>query len=405
MLPLTATFLATGYAPLAGAVMLIHLEIVQQLLPSLRFDGYFILADLIGVPDLFRRVGPTLRGLIPGQPKDPRVNDLKRSARVALTAWVLVVIPLIIFQLGLVILNGPSLVRTFIRSLNVQVQAAITQFGRPDVAAGLVTVISIVLLVLPMAGLSYILLRTALTTFRRTVIATRQRPALRYPVVAMVLLMAAGLAIHWGFLPLPGSGARPGPSAVGHITVQQPAAASVPSAPAPPPTPRPVPPPRRQAAVLTPVSAAGFDALVGLKGDPFNENSREAPYAIDGNPATAWQTQYYMGSPVFGGLKKGTGLILDMGKQVWLSSVTVTFGPMPGADVSIEVGNDNTVAVSTLSTFTTVAQADGIGGTYTFKTARSAKGRYVLIWFTKLPALGSGRFGAEIFNVVVRGGR
>jgi hypothetical protein len=27
----------------------------------------------------------------------------------------------------------------------------------------------------------------------------------------------------------------------------------------------------------------------------------------------------------------------------------------------------------------------------------------VLIWFTRLPLLGSGKFGAEIFNVVVRG--
>ena len=64
---LAGTYLATGYVPLAAAVMLIHLEIVQQLMPSLRLDGYFILADLIGVPDLFRRIRPTLRSLIPGR--------------------------------------------------------------------------------------------------------------------------------------------------------------------------------------------------------------------------------------------------------------------------------------------------------------------------------------------------
>jgi hypothetical protein len=29
----------------------------------------------------------------------------------------------------------------------------------------------------------------------------------------------------------------------------------------------------------------------------------------------------------------------------------------------------------------------------------------VLIWFTKLPSAGSGRFAAKIFNVVVRGSR
>ena len=53
--------------------------------------------------------------------------------------------------------------------------------------------------------------------------------------------------------------------------------------------------------------ASQADALVGLQGDRFDENTAEASYAIDGNPATAWRTQYYVGSPVFGGLKKATG--------------------------------------------------------------------------------------------------
>jgi hypothetical protein len=155
-------------------------------------------------------------------------------------------------------------------------------------------------------------------------------------------------------------------------------------------------------AVLTPASAHGFDAL-GLAGDPQNENDNEAQFAIDGNPSTAWHTQFYLNDPVFGGLKKGTGLILDMGKPVQLSQVTITFGPTPGADVSLEVGDNSAVAASTLPTFTTVASAQNVGGSYTFKVSSSAKKRYVLIWFTKLPPLGSGKFEAEIFNIVVRG--
>ena len=108
--------------------------------------------------------------------------------------------------------------------------------------------------------------------------------------------------------------------------------------------------------------------------DPGDENDNLARYAIDGNPATAWQTQYTYGNPVFSGLKTGTGLILDMGGPVRLRSVTVTFGSAPGADVSIEVGNHNTLAASTLSTFTTVARAQDIGGTYTFHGPARLKG-------------------------------
>jgi serine/threonine protein kinase len=160
--------------------------------------------------------------------------------------------------------------------------------------------------------------------------------------------------------------------------------------------------------VLRPVSAHGFDALSSPSDDPGNENDELAKLATDGNPSTSWNTQFYIGNPVFGGTKTGTGLILDMGRQVRLSSVRVTFGSIPGADVQIKLGNNNTRAPSTPSSFTTVASATNVAGTHTFAVSSRATGRYVLIWFTKLPpqtAGSSNRFEAKIFNVVVRGSR
>jgi len=395
VLLLTGIYVATGFQPLIAAIVLIHVEMVEQLMPSLRFDGYFILADLIGVPDLFRRIEPTLRSMIPGRPADPRVQGLKRSARIILTAWVLAVVPLLALELGLIILKAPALARTFAYSLDAQAHDLVVQFGRAEVAAGLLSVISVVLLVLPMVGLCYILLLTGRRALRSVIAVNRRRPVLWLPSVAAALLIAVALAAHWGFLPL-----------VRNAIWPRSAGAAAASRYLPPPAPhRPVrPAPAVPAAVvLTPVSAHGFDALTRPGSDPGDENDNLASYAIDGDPATAWQTQYYYGNPVFGGLKKGTGLILDMGRQVRLRSVTVTFGPTPGADVSIDVGNDNSLAASTLSTFTTVARAQDVGGRYTFKCTSRDRGRYVLIWFTKLPPAGSGKFGAEIFNIVVRG--
>jgi hypothetical protein len=109
---------------------------------------------------------------------------------------------------------------------------------------------------------------------------------------------------------------------------------------------------------------------------------------------------------VFGGLKQGTGLLLDMGKQVSLRSVQVTFGPEAGANVAIMVGNNNSISPQGLASFTRVAKLKDVGaGTTTFQTSGSAKGRYVLIWFTKLPPLqgSSNQFEAFISNVAVRG--
>jgi putative peptide zinc metalloprotease protein len=405
VLLLTAGYLATGYLPLVAAIVLIHLEIAQQLLPSLRFDGYFILADLIGLPDLFRRIGPTLRSLIPGRSADPRMRKLKRSARISLTIWVLIVVPMLVLQLAFVVLDGPSLARTSARSLLTQLHALTAQLGHAEIASGLLTVVSAAMLVLPMVGLSYVVARVAQSAFRLILAATRRRPALRLLALAVIFVITAGLAVHWGFL-TPG-GARavtPRPSAAGRVTAARPGPVTSgagqssgtgrPAYPLGPPSPLGV--------VLEPVGAAGFD-VEGLPADPGNENSALAPNAIDGNPVTYWASQYYLGSPVFGGLKQGTGLILDMGRPVAIGSVTVTFGPARGADVSIEVGNHDALTTATLSTFRTVARADDIGGTYTFTARHPARGRYLLVWFTKLPPAGSGRFAAKIFNIVVRG--
>ena len=51
------------------------LLMLRQLAPVVRADGYHMLADLTGVPDLFRHIGPTLEGLLPwqwGQPQPLR---------------------------------------------------------------------------------------------------------------------------------------------------------------------------------------------------------------------------------------------------------------------------------------------------------------------------------------------
>jgi hypothetical protein len=290
------------------------------------------------------------------------------------------------------------------------------------VAAGLVSVVSVLLLAFPAVGICYLLVLIVRLFLRRVAVAARKRPALWIPMAATALLAAGALAAHWGLLRLPGhvvggpgpavsspaaasSPAASGPAAVSPAAVSPAVGSPATTAPSPVRTIRPTRPAVLAGGVLTPVSAHGFDALASPGSDPGDENDDEAQYAIDGNPATAWSTQYYFGSPLFAGLKKGTGLILDMGGQVRLSSVTITFGDAPGADVAIEVGNDDTLAAATLSTFTTVATADDIGGTFTFTTVSPARGRYVLIWFTKLPPFGPGRYAAQIYTIVIRGTR
>jgi|ERR1022692_198192 hypothetical protein len=154
--------------------------------------------------------------------------------------------------------------------------------------------------------------------------------------------------------------------------------------------------------ILEPARATGFDPQTPK--DSGNENTQYAPYAIDRSLRTAWQSQWYR-SAHFGGLKTGSGLIIDMGNAVKFSSVTVIFGPVPGADVKLLVGDSNERTRANLNSMTTIAARNDVSGTVTFQLTGSATGRYLVIWFTTLPQQPHSRtqWMAEIFNVAIKG--
>ncbi len=153
------------------------------------------------------------------------------------------------------------------------------------------------------------------------------------------------------------------------------------------------------AAVLQPNSAAAYGPANG-------DNGSQAGLAIDNSPSTAWTTDSYQGSAHFGNLYGATGLMVDMGKSVNVSSVTVTFGNIPGSHVRVEVGN--TAAGTGLAPppgFTTLGKSGNAVRQVTFTGHSTASGRFILIWFTKLASQSgqTGQYQADVFNVVVRG--
>ena len=119
--------------------------------------------------------------------------------------------------------------------------------------------------------------------------------------------------------------------------------------------------PAASTAVITPVAAHGFDAL--NPSDNGDENSAQAANVLDGNSA-GWATQQYYRSPYFGNLKAGTGLILDLGKAVRVTSITVRFGSVPGANVQIKMGDSDARSAANLAAMTTVASQADVSGSY-----------------------------------------
>ena len=85
---------------------------------------------------------------------------------------------------------------------------------------------------------------------------------------------------------------------------------------------------------LTPVSVTAF----GPNGPGQGDNPGYASLAVGDNPATPWNTDWYA-TPDFGNMQSGTGLLLDMGKPVTVTSAEITLGSTPGATLQLRTGN------------------------------------------------------------------
>ena len=227
-----------------------------------------------------------------------------------------------------------------------------------------------------------------------TVISRRQRrPSW---AVALGVALVAGLGFAGYLLASPGAGSAP--SAGGHPATASQAshAAAAPAtatqgtqaARTPAVTAPAAAPPR----TLTPVGATAF----GSSGGP-GDNSDLASLAIDRNPATAWHTDWYA-TARFGNLYPGTGLLVDMGRPVTITAAQITLGPARGASFQLRVG-----AAPALASLPPVARAANAGGVVQLRLRQPAHGRYVLIWFTRLPAGPAGTFQASVHALQLEG--
>ena len=222
----------------------------------------------------------------------------------------------------------------------------------------------------------------------------RRRPAL---VVALGVVLVAGLGVAGYLLADPGGGGAPSAGAPTATASQAGRATRAASAPSATGSPQAAPASASTAAGarprrLTPVSATAF----GSAGGP-GDNSDLARLAIDGNPATAWHTDWYS-TARFGNLYPGTGLLVDMGRRATLTGAAIRLGRAHGASFQLRAG-----ATPALASLRPVARATGAGGMVRLRFTRPVRGRYLLLWFTRLPPGPTGNFQASVYQLVLMG--
>jgi putative peptide zinc metalloprotease protein len=200
-LALLGLFALTHAEALLAAVLLLDIVIAQQFSPLVRYDGYWALADLIGVPDFFTLMSPVLRGLVPHGARRGHALPvaLKGWVRAVFIGYTVIVVPLLCVALFLLVARAPLLLGLYAGSFLQLMHGASSAWRRGDgLGVGLAGVQALVLLVsavLLVYGVGRLLsmMGTALLAWGRASVWRRALATLA------VVGVTALLALFWMF--------------------------------------------------------------------------------------------------------------------------------------------------------------------------------------------------------------
>src|SRR5581483_9324783 len=176
-------------------IALQFLIMVKNLSPVIRSDGYHVLADATGIPDLYAHIGPTLRRLIPGRRREP--SALTGRARLLVTLWVLIVVPVLLSMMIGAVLLLPRLATSAWDSGHTIATTLPHDAEHGKVVGFLSSLLRLVALFLPVFGSILVSQRVLRMLARKAMAWSAGRPARRTAVVAVAAATACGAAWAW----------------------------------------------------------------------------------------------------------------------------------------------------------------------------------------------------------------
>lgn len=198
-LALIGLYVVTGFEPLLLAVVLIDLEAVRQLLPFGRLDGYWVLADLTGIPDPISQIAPFLRRAVsndrlPGS----RLPPLRPWVGRIFVAYIALAVPVLAVFVVFLLSRVPDLVGLAWDALRLQAAQLATAAAASDAAIVGVAALQSALLCLELLATVFIVGKLGIAAMRGIAALGRRGSSGRVAAFALAAVLAGGLAFLWG---------------------------------------------------------------------------------------------------------------------------------------------------------------------------------------------------------------
>jgi putative peptide zinc metalloprotease protein len=197
-LGLMTLYFITQQEVLLAIVLVISMDVLYQLSPLVRLDGYWALADLTGIPDFFSQMGPFLRSVLPTRgSKRNKLPELKPWVRAAFAIYLLVTIPTLALAVLLFLVGFPQLIELSAQALVYQVRLFSLARSTDDAVLIAAATAQALLLGLALVGVVYFLF----TLVRKPAVAlwnwSKRTPARRAIGAVISLSALAVVGVLW----------------------------------------------------------------------------------------------------------------------------------------------------------------------------------------------------------------
>lgn len=198
-LGLIGLYQVTGVEALLLAVLLVDIEAVRQLIPFGRLDGYWILADLTGIPDPLSQIPPFLRRAVSKERLGgARLPQLRPWVARTFVAYIALALPAIGLFILFLVSRLPALVGLVWDALRLQVAQLTTAALTSETAIVVLAGLQIAILGLELVATAFILGKLGIQAAKGIAALGRRGGRGRVAAWGLAAALIGGLTYLWG---------------------------------------------------------------------------------------------------------------------------------------------------------------------------------------------------------------